>query len=374
MSLQDEINKNSKLVHTESYSMSIGELANLYKENELDIHPQFQRVFRWDNYQKSRLIESIMLNIPIPSIFVSQRDDGVWDVIDGVQRLSTFFQFMGILDAEDNKGEKLKPLVLEETKYFKSFKDMMWENNPTGNNFTTEQRIFFKRAKISINIIKQNSASDAKYELFQRLNTGGAELSPQEVRNCIILMENDIFFDKLCNLATNENFTEYISIPEKQILQKYDLELILRFLIAINIEDIKNISITKDITEFLNEKTLDLCKLKDEEFKKLESVFNEVFKIISKLDIEFRKYNFDKKKFEGPFLSYIFTAVTYGIFKNIEIIRNLEAENCLEKLENKIKNITLEKEYLDLTYSGNKAIQKYKYSLEFGKRFFTNYE
>ncbi len=373
MSLQDEINKNSKLVHTESYSMSIGELANLYKENELDIHPQFQRVFRWNNYQKSKLIESIMLNIPIPSIFVSQRDDGVWDVIDGVQRLSTFFQFMGILDAEDNKGEKLKPLVLEETKYFKSFKDMMWEDSPTGNNFTVEQRIFFKRAKISINIIKQNSASDAKYELFQRLNTGGVELSSQEVRNCIIIMENNDFFDKLCNLATNENFTEYISIPEKQILQKYDLELILRFLIAINIKDTKNISTTKDITEFLNEKTLDLCKLKDEEFKRLESAFNEVFEIISKLDIEFRKYNYNKKKFEGSFLSYIFTAVTYGIFKNIEIIKNLEAENCLEKLENKIKNITLEEEYLELTYSGNRSIQKYKYSLEFGERFFENY-
>lgn len=76
--------------------MSIGEITSLYKDNELDIHPEFQRVFRWSLPQKSKLIESVLLGIPLPSIFVSQRDDGVWDVIDGVQRLSTIFEFIGI--------------------------------------------------------------------------------------------------------------------------------------------------------------------------------------------------------------------------------------------------------------------------------------
>lgn len=370
MNLQDEINKNSKLVYTESYSMSIGELANLYKDGELDIHPEFQRVFRWDNYQKSKLIESIMLDIPIPSIFVSQRDDGVWDVIDGVQRLSTFFEFMGIL--KDDKGEIKKSLILEETKYFKTFKDMAWEGNHI--SFTTEQRIAFKRAKISINIIKQNSAPDAKYELFQRINTGGTKLSNQEVRNCIIIMENKKFFDRLCNLAKNEIFIDYLGISQNQVLQKYDLELILRFLIAININDVNNISIVKDINEFLDEKTLDLCKLKDDDFIKLENIFNEVFEIIGKLNIEFRKYNNKKQKFEGQFLSYIFTSITYGIFKNKENIKELESSNSLEKLENKIKKMSLENEYLELTDSGNRAIQKYRDSLKFGERFLGNYE
>ena len=96
MSLQDEINARASKIYRESYQMSIGELINLYRDGEMDIHPEFQRVFRWSEYQKTKLIESIMLNIPIPSIFVSQNEDGVWDVIDGVQRLSTIFQFVGI--------------------------------------------------------------------------------------------------------------------------------------------------------------------------------------------------------------------------------------------------------------------------------------
>ena len=85
--------------------MSIGELANLYRDEEIDVHPEFQRLYRWSDYQKTKLIESVMLNIPIPQIYVSQNEEGVWDVIDGVQRLSTIFQFMGIL--KDDEGEKL---------------------------------------------------------------------------------------------------------------------------------------------------------------------------------------------------------------------------------------------------------------------------
>jgi hypothetical protein len=91
MSLQEEINARSKEIHTDGYPMSLGEIISLYRDGELDIHPEFQRFFRWTPQQKSMLIESILLGIPIPSIFVSQRDDGVWDVIDGVQRLSTIF-------------------------------------------------------------------------------------------------------------------------------------------------------------------------------------------------------------------------------------------------------------------------------------------
>ena len=111
MSLQQEINERSSKIFRDSYQMSIGELINIYKDEEMDIHPEFQRVFRWSEFQKTRLIESIMLNIPIPSIFVSQNDEGVWDVIDGVQRLSTIFQFVGIF--KDDEGKLYKPLILQ---------------------------------------------------------------------------------------------------------------------------------------------------------------------------------------------------------------------------------------------------------------------
>lgn len=98
MSLQEEIDKRRQEIRTDGYSMSIGEWISLYENHELDIHPEFQRFFRWSAHQKSTLIESILLGIPIPPIFVSQRADGVWDVVDGVQRLSTIYEFVGFLE------------------------------------------------------------------------------------------------------------------------------------------------------------------------------------------------------------------------------------------------------------------------------------
>lgn len=91
MDLQQEIDARRAEIRTDEYAMSIGEWISLYENKELDIHPEFQRFFRWSIWQKSRLIESILLGIPIPTIFVSQRKDGVWDVVDGLQRLSTIF-------------------------------------------------------------------------------------------------------------------------------------------------------------------------------------------------------------------------------------------------------------------------------------------
>ncbi|HEV3200590.1 MAG TPA: DUF262 domain-containing protein, partial [Bryobacteraceae bacterium] len=111
MGLQEEIDKTRAEIRTDGYSVSIGEWISIYEKAELDIHPEFQRFFRWSTRQKSRLIESILLGIPVPQIFVAQRPDGVWDVVDGLQRLSTIYQFVGILKDEDGKVQD--PLTLE---------------------------------------------------------------------------------------------------------------------------------------------------------------------------------------------------------------------------------------------------------------------
>src|ERR1039457_2271913 len=125
-SLESDIEAKAQEIHADAYPMSIGELLSLYRDGELDIHPEFQRFFRWSDLQKSTFIESILLCIPIPSIFVAQRNDGVWDVVDGVQRLSTIFEFTGILKNE--KGQTLPELRLVATDYLPHLKAMKWED------------------------------------------------------------------------------------------------------------------------------------------------------------------------------------------------------------------------------------------------------
>ena len=103
MTLETEIVKASQDIKKDGYDMSVGELLNLYSDNELIIDPEFQRFFRWDITRKTRFVESLLLGIPIPPIFVFQNEAGVWELIDGLQRLSTIFEFVGILKDPDKK-------------------------------------------------------------------------------------------------------------------------------------------------------------------------------------------------------------------------------------------------------------------------------
>ncbi|PSU58635.1 hypothetical protein CTM75_16610 [Photobacterium phosphoreum] len=98
--------------------MSFGELMNMFEDGELFITPEYQRVFRWSLFQQTRFIESVLLGIPIPPIFVAEDDEGKWEVVDGLQRISTIFSFFGILEsmpAKNNtvlsEGEMVKDLA-----------------------------------------------------------------------------------------------------------------------------------------------------------------------------------------------------------------------------------------------------------------------
>ena len=215
MALEDQIANRAKEIHTDGYPMSIGEVLSLYNDGDMDIHPEFQRIFRWDPDQKSRLIESLLLRIPIPPIFVSQRIDGVWDIIDGVQRLSTIFEFIGVYRDEDNK--LIEPSELQATEYLPDLAGYRWEQaaGPGGKVFTDALRRDIKRAKLEFRIIRKESDDNAKYDLFQRLNSG-TQLSPQEARNCLLVMLNRNMYGKIVELSDQPDFTAIVPLSESR--------------------------------------------------------------------------------------------------------------------------------------------------------------
>ena len=81
MSIEDEVTAARKRIYRDGYDMSFGELATLYEKKELIIDPEYQRLFRWDDSKKTRFIESLLLNIPIPPIFVFTQEDNKWDLV-----------------------------------------------------------------------------------------------------------------------------------------------------------------------------------------------------------------------------------------------------------------------------------------------------
>lgn len=330
--LQDQIDQARMTVHTDSYPMSIGELINLYDDGEIDIHPEFQRVYRWSDSQKSKLIESILLGIPLPSIFVAQRQDGIWDVVDGLQRISTILSFMGKL--KNPEGELLKPLSLQPTKYLPALEGKVWEDrhNPD-SEIDIEIKRVFKREKLDIKIIKRESEGDTKFELFQRLNTGGSKLSDQEVRNCMLLMLNERAYMWLKELSEDENFISCTPISEKQKEECYNLELVLRFIIhRYACDDLKKEN--QDVAPYINAEMHRLFKEdSDLDYDAEKSVFHETFSLLNKAleDSAFKKFNIQKGRHEGAISLPVFEAMTAGASKLIERDTKTEQE-ILDKL------------------------------------------
>lgn len=318
MSLQSEINDKRKEIRTDGYPMSIGEWISMYESKEIDIHPEFQRFFRWNETQKTNLIESILLGIPIPPIFVSQRPDGVWDVVDGLQRLSTIFQFIGILKDED--GKTVEPLILQSTKYLPSLGGKRWGNEEDPHNsLPAEARLLIKRSKIQASIILRESDETTKFDLFQRLNTGGSELSPQEVRNCILVMLNRTLYWWLRELANYDPFVNCVALSDRFVEEAYDIELVLRFIIfsRINLKDLKSLG---DVGVFLTERTREIAT--DPGFKKalFEESFKNTFDILDSTlgQDAFKRFDLQKKKHTGGFLLSQYEVVALGLGYNID--------------------------------------------------------
>ncbi|MTJ32712.1 DUF262 domain-containing protein [Aphanizomenon sp. UHCC 0183] len=322
MSLQEEIDKIRQEIQTDGYSMSIGEWMSLYQSNEIDINPDFQRFFRWSKHQKSAFIESILLGIPIPPIFVSQRNDGVWDVVDGVQRLSTIYEFTDLLKKNEQE-ENTEPVALQKTTYLPSLEGKKWDDpNDTINSLTQTQRLLIRRAIIPVSIVKKESDEMIKYELFQRLHTGGSIATLQEVRNRILLMLNRNLYELMRSLADYEPFKNCISLSDRFQEERYDMELVLRFILLFDqdVEIIKKLG--DDVNVFLTEKMREMALNQNLDYSHIETAFKTTFDILNQTtgDNSFKRYQSEQDKFLGGFLLSVFEVVALGIGYNYENI------------------------------------------------------
>ncbi|QEH36129.1 hypothetical protein OJF2_46890 [Aquisphaera giovannonii] len=318
MGLQEEIDEKRKEIYTNKYSISIGELLHLYADEELDVHPEYQRFLRWTDQQKTDLIESIVLGIPIPPIFVAQRADGVWDIIDGLQRMGTILQFIGV--KRDEKGRRLQPLVLRATKALPSLEGMKWENldDPTDEKvFSKAQQLLIKRSSLDITIVLKESDEQSKYELFMRLNTGGSLASPQEVRNCLLISINRDFFKWMESLREDRDFRETTALTDRKENEQYAMELVLRFVTLRNLPE-ERLSGLGLIGDFLTDRMIDLARANSLDYDREANAFQSTFRLLNQAlrDDAFRKW--DGTRFTGGFSISAFEGVALGIGHNVD--------------------------------------------------------
>jgi len=159
-------------VHAKQFSLRL--ISDMIDDDDIDLSPDFQRNLVWNNFQKSRLIESILLRIPLPMFYFSEDGEGRITIVDGLQRISTIKDFM------ENK------FCLRNLEYLhESCNGRYFKNEGSKKGLEPKYLRWFNQTQFSVNVIDPSSPAKVKYDIFRRINTGGKPLNNQEIRNCL---------------------------------------------------------------------------------------------------------------------------------------------------------------------------------------------
>ena len=313
-----EVSSTKRKVYTEQGDPEIDSLYRKYKDGDLIIQPDFQRHFVWDAKKSSRLIESALLDIPLPVIYLSEEKDGKEYVIDGQQRLTAFFSFIDgrFPDGIDFKLTGLKVFTELNRKSFKEI-DRKLQNK-------------IRYCKIRTITFRRESEADLKFEIFERLNTGAVSLNDQELRNCIY---RGLYNKLLKELSKDTDFMYLLGLKKPDKRMK-DIELVLRFAAFYHFTYLKykppmRKFLNNDMEKYQDISEVDAIELKNA-FKNAVTIIkslldNHAFKRFYKGDEKNRNGYWEPKKFNASLydiLMYSFAREDKNkVYQNLDSIR-----------------------------------------------------
>ncbi|MFB7142571.1 DUF262 domain-containing protein [Gottfriedia sp. NPDC056225] len=388
LELLEIIDDKIEQVRTKSLDLSFNEILDMYKDGEFKIDPAYQRLFRWPQEKESQFIESLILEMPIPPIYVIEQEESVYELIDGLQRISTYLHFRGVLQKEqlniENEDEiddgsedeideqivdeltKLNELDALETKRESNLLrlegcDIVKElNGLTYNELPKTLQIRLKRSFVRVEVIRKGSDPRLRYYMFKRLNTGGEILSDQEIRNCTIRLLDDKFNDFIIDLSSNVDFKNTIShLNKERVEKKEDQEYILKYFAY----KLDRINYKKNIGPFLTsfmEKVSDSNHSDkiDFNYEKEKVEFEKTFKI---LNLTLGEKSFDKKR-QGKYVAAItsthFDAFTMGLQPYLDKIDTYDTE-LVSNLKNILDGAKTNKSFLASASNGGKNTRNF---------------
>ena len=228
-------------------SPTIDLIVSRIEENEIDLEPDFQREQMWHNVRKSRLIESLLLRIPIPAFYVAADDEDRWKVVDGIQRLSSINSYIH------------NEFLLSKLEYLSAFEGKQYQDLPRA----MQRRI--KETELVVNVISPSTPVEVMFNVFLRINTGGVPLNAQEIRNALT---TSYVRDYLKTLAQSDEFlraTENSIRPNRMA----DRECVLRFLAFYQSHWTRYSTSTIDLNAYLTNTMRAISEVKREERNRL---------------------------------------------------------------------------------------------------------
>ncbi|EJL93512.1 hypothetical protein PMI16_00562 [Herbaspirillum sp. CF444] len=219
--LQAQLDLERRMVSFDSYDMTVRQIFEMFVEDAIFVPPEYQRQFVWDPARSSQLIESIFLGIPVPSLFMATNSDATWEIVDGVQRMSTLIHFMA-----GAKIELLERINREAELTIDGLEKVTELNGKRYSDLPKSLQLLFQTRPIRVTVLNDKSDLSVRFDLFERLNTGGVLLSNQEIRNCIF---RGPFNEQLKKLATDTHFRTAVRLKDSDTRNGTAQEYVLRF-------------------------------------------------------------------------------------------------------------------------------------------------
>lgn len=266
--LQDQLDKNRRTVAFDSYDITVRQLHDMVEEGIIDVAPEYQRHFIWNSDRQSQLIESLFLGIPVPSLFMATNRDSTWEVVDGLQRLTTIVNFIGNQDTIRKINEDGKKLKLTSLEKLDEFNEFSFDDLPKSI------QLMFLTRPIRITVLNDRSDYGIRFDLFERLNTGGVILHPQEIRNCIYTGK---FNDFIKDCAKNEDFKSILKLGKNAEKNGNLEELVLKFFAYYEDRQKFSHSVKGFLNEYMERKT-NAFKNKTE----LQKLFEDTFRLLAR--------------------------------------------------------------------------------------------
>lgn len=327
------------LIRVDFRQMPLDLILRRIERNELDLNPEFQRESSiWNQDAQSRLIESLLIKIPLPVFFIDASEDDKWLIVDGLQRLSTFKKF--ILTGE---------LKLQGLEFLRNLNGFSFHELP--RNY--QRRIM--ESLISIYLIEKGTPKDVKLSIFKRINTGGLPLSDQEIRHALYSGQASRFLNEIVNEQV------FISVTDGGIRSSRmaDRECVLRFF-AFSLQNYSSYSV-KDFDGFLNDTMELLGKISKEDLSDLKQKFIHSMSINYKIfgKDAFRK-RYKPKAPRNPInraLFETFSVLLSDLNENQEksVLKNKEI------LKDKFMELMKDQEFEDSISSGTSEVFKVHY-------------
>lgn len=336
-------------VRTKTVDFSFNELFDMYRNDELQISPEYQRLFRWGQDKRSQFIESLVLELPIPPIYVVEEEEGRYELIDGLQRFSSYLHLRGEL--RNPAGELEQPLVMDGCDIVEELNGLTYDELPTA------LQIRLKRMSVPVQVLRKESDRRLRYHMFKRLNTGGEPLSAQEVRNATIRLLGTRFNDFIREMAQDPNYQSCVSIMTEEAKDRMTREeCVLRFFAFKN--DFENY--TKLITPFLDsymEKVSDETKGVEFDYAAEEEVFRYTFAVFANSTAE-RSFSTVIKggTLGNQFSMAHFDVLTQGIQSKLDRLVEVSAEKG-EQLAAALIELKTDSRFRQGTAGGGKNYQ-----------------